>query len=163
MNLLIKIIQKLSLASSLHGAISLASWLCKKKTNVSNSDPLLCCISQLVLEVELLKPTTSELKQSGDEIKDGWDKRMEEMNKEWGPVASHYLKFHWECVLFYKSMIVSFNQSPTNMSSPATLHDVDSVQLAKICTSSLDAGSDDVIVTICKCMSLLVPEVTTTD
>lgn len=156
------IIQKLLLVSSLHGAISWASWLCKKKTNVSSSDPLLCCLSQLVLEVELLKPT-SELKQSGDSFEDGWDKRMEEMNKEWGPIVSHYLKCHWECVLFYKSMTTQYNQSSSNTSSPVTLQCIDTVQLAKICISSLNAGSDNATVTISKCMTLLVPEVQLTN
>ena len=136
----------------------MASWLCKKKANASGSDPLLCCLSQLVLEIELLKPT-SERNQSGNDFESGWDRRIEELNKEWGPTVSHYLKCHWECVLWYKSLAAPFNQSSDITSSPITLRCSDTVQLAKFCIGSLDAGSNDTIVTVCKCMTLLVPEV----
>ena len=138
--------------------MGLAAWLCKKKKNASNNDPLLCCISHLVLEVELLKPSI-EQKQSGDGFEDGWERKMEEMNKEWGPIVSYYLKCHWECVLCYKSLTVPLNYSSTNTSSSVTLRCIDAVQLAKACTGSLDAGGNDAIVTVCKCMTLLVPEV----
>ena len=150
------------MVSSLHGAMSLASWLCKKKKNASSNDPLLCSLSRLVLEVELLKPTI-ERKQSGDGFEDGWERKTEEMNKEWGPIVSHYLKCHWECVLCYKSLTAPLNHSSTNTSSLVTLYCIDTVQLANACTGSLDAGGNDAIVTVCKCMSLLVPEVSTTN
>ena len=152
----------MSLVSGLHGAMSLASWLCgKKKTNASSNDPLLCCLSQLALEVELLKPIIEQ--KNVDGFEDGLERTVEEMNKDWGPIVSHYLKCHWECVLCYKSLTASLNHSSINTSSPVTLCFIDAVQLAKVCTDSLDAGSNDAIVTVCKCMTLLVPEVATTN
>lgn len=141
--------------------MSLASWLCKKKKNASSNDPLLCCLSRLVLEVELLKPAI-EQKRNSDGFEDGWERKMEEMNKEWGPIVSHYLKYHWECVLCYKSLTAPLNHSFADTSSLVTLYCIDTVQLAKACTGSLDAGGNDAIVTVCKCMTLLVPEVSIT-
>lgn len=140
--------------------MSLTSWLCKKKKNVSSNNSLLCSLSHLVLEVELLKPTL-EFEQCGNGFEDDWDRRLEEMNKEWGPVVSHYLNCHWECVLYYKSLTALSDPPSTNplSSSPVTLCRTNTVQLAKICTSSLDASSSDAIVTVCKCLTLLVPEV----
>ena len=139
--------------------MSMASWLCKRKANASGSDPLLCCLSQLVLEVELLKPTT-EQKQSCDGFEDSWERKVEEMNKEWGPIVSHYLKCHWECVLCYKSLTTPLNYPTTNNTAlPVILCFIDTVQLSKACIGSLDAGSNDTIVIVCKCMALLVPEV----
>ena len=135
--------------------MSVASWLCKKKINAPNNDPLLCTLSQLVLDVELVKPA-SEWRQGGDGFEDGWERRMEEMNKEWGLLVSHYLKCHWECVLCYKSLTASVKHVTTNA---ITLSCTDTVQLAKAYTDSMDTSSNDAIVTICKCMTLLVPEV----
>ena len=138
--------------------MSVASWLFKKKMNASSNDPLLCCLSQLCLEVELLKPAL-EWRQRSDGIEECWDRRMEELNKEWGPVVSHYLKCHWECVFCYKSLTANLTHISAAMPSPVTLGSVDVVQMARACSESLDAGSGDTIVTICKCMTLLVPEV----
>ena len=139
--------------------MSVASWLCKKKTNTSSNDPLLCCLSQLCLEVELLKPALEWRQSSDDGIEEGWDRRVEEMNKEWGPVVSHYLKCHWECVFYYKSLTAHLTPISATTPSPVTLGSVNVVQMAKACSESLDVGSGDIIVTICKCMTLLVPEV----
>ena len=138
--------------------MSVAAWLCKKKTNATSRDPLFCCLSQLIVEVELLKPSTAQVP-SNNGFKDSHDKRMEEMNKEWGHIVSHYLRCHWECVLCYRSLIAPLNHSPTAQSSLVTLCFIDNTQLAKVCISSLDAGSNDIIVTVCKCMALLMPEV----
>ena len=120
--------------------MSVASWLCKKKTNTSSSDPLLCCLSQLCLEVELLKPVL-EWSQGSNSFEEGWDRRIEEMNKEWGPVVSHYLKCHWECVFYYKSLTAHLNLMPDTTSLPVTIGSVDAIQLAKACSGSLDASN----------------------
>ena len=138
--------------------MSVASWLCKKKTNAAGRDPLLCCLSQLVVEVELLKPSTAQV-QNGNEFEDSHGKRMEEINKEWGHIVSHYLRCHWECVLCYRSLIAPLDHSSTAQLSSFTLCFIDNIQLAKVCISSLDTGSNDIIVTVCNCMALLVPEV----
>jgi len=142
------------LSSSLHGSMAIASWLCSRKISLSSSDPLLECLSKLVLQVELLKPS------SHSDTKEGNERLTDELNKEWGPVVSHYLKCHWECVLCYTTAVsVCCPIKHVDTTSLNSIQCTDPMLLADACISSLDAGCNSAIVTICKCMALIVPQV----
>lgn len=134
--------------------MTIAAWLCRNKNNPCSNDPLLECLSKLLLQVELLKPNCH-----GD-AKEGSERLAEELNMEWGPVVSHYLQCHWECVLCYKTTASVCRQiKHVDTTALITMQCTDPMLLADACISSLDAGCSSAIVTICKCMALLVPEV----
>ena len=132
--------------------MTIASWLCGRKISPNSNDALLECLSKLALQVELLKPS------SHGDTKEGNERQVEELNKEWGPVVSHYLKCHWECVLCYTTAVsVCCPIKHVDTASLISMQCNDPMLLADACVSSLDAGCNSAIVTICKCMALLVP------
>ena len=54
--------------------MTIAAWLCRNKNNPCSNDPLLECLSKLLLQVELLKPNCH-----GD-AKEGSKRLAEELN-----------------------------------------------------------------------------------